>query len=366
MLDRREILLRHANLSGHGLEIGPLDKPLVGDVPGSIEYADHLAFDDVVAKYRHDPLVDTARIPRNRYVIGASALSPGLAGARFDYIVASHVVEHVPDLIGWLDDVYDCLTEAGILALAIPDKRFTFDRLRRCTSLSDAVDAHFSAQVAPSFGQVFDHVAYVRPVDLGAAWDGAGAVAAEAPEGHGLEAALRHCQSMHRAGRYFDVHCQVFTPDSFARLFSGLRVLGLIRLQVVDFVETPCGEHEFYVVLRRGDAGPNALPLSTMSDLPVPAGDHAALALQQALAALETEHAELRAALDAREAAVSELEAALAESERARAALADSLTIAERERAARADELAALRRSTSWRLTGPLRRPRRWLARLSG
>lgn len=277
--------------------------------------------------------------------------------------------------------MHDCLAEGGILSLALPDKRRTFDRLRRCTALSDLVDAHFSGATAPSYRQVFDHVAYVRPEGA----DGP-------PEGHGLAAALRHCVSIRRKGRYFDVHCLVVTPEACARLLAGLAELGLLRLRVVDFVATPHGAHEFYVVLRRGAAGPGALPATARPDLPVPAGDHAALALEERVAVLVARDAALRGALAERDTTERELRAALAahrddiaglrravaeqrdaaaardralaDAEGSRAALADALAATEKARDRLAAELEALRRSTSWRLTAPLRRVagrlRRW------
>jgi predicted SAM-dependent methyltransferase len=56
-----------------------------------------------------------------------------------DYAVASHVVEHVPDLIDWLTEIASVLRSTGELRLIVPDKRFLFDIFRRETSLADVL-----------------------------------------------------------------------------------------------------------------------------------------------------------------------------------------------------------------------------------
>ncbi|WP_044156709.1 class I SAM-dependent methyltransferase, partial [Escherichia coli] len=67
----------------------------------------------------------------------------------FDLIVASHVIEHVPDLIGWLKDAISVLKVGGTLALVVPDKRFTFDILRPLATYREVAAAHKEARHRP-------------------------------------------------------------------------------------------------------------------------------------------------------------------------------------------------------------------------
>ena len=57
----------------------------------------------------------------------ATAVSTVAPGERFAYIIASHVIEHLPDPIRFLRDCEALLEPGGVLSLAIPDKRVCFD-----------------------------------------------------------------------------------------------------------------------------------------------------------------------------------------------------------------------------------------------
>jgi SAM-dependent methyltransferase len=135
-MDRFDRLRQHIDVAnGRGLEIGPLASPVVPRTLGDVYYVDHLATDDLVAKYTGDPKVDERSIVSTDFVWGSNTLAEAVGDlAPFDYVVASHVLEHVPDLVGWLDEVAAVLRPGGRLSLAMPDRRYTFD-VRRGTPM---------------------------------------------------------------------------------------------------------------------------------------------------------------------------------------------------------------------------------------
>ena len=57
-----------------------------------------------------------------------------------DFIIASHVLEHLPSPLQALKSWYEALRRGGTLLLKVPDKRFTFDRKRRRTSLQHLIE----------------------------------------------------------------------------------------------------------------------------------------------------------------------------------------------------------------------------------
>jgi SAM-dependent methyltransferase len=59
-----------------------------------------------------------------------------------DFIVANHFLEHTGDPIGTIATHLDKLRPGGILFYAVPDKRFTFDFRRETTSLEHMVRDH--------------------------------------------------------------------------------------------------------------------------------------------------------------------------------------------------------------------------------
>ena len=55
------------------------------------------------------------------YVWGDRTLVEAVGqGVYFDYLVASHVVEHVPDMIGWFGEIPAVLKAGGVLSLVFP------------------------------------------------------------------------------------------------------------------------------------------------------------------------------------------------------------------------------------------------------
>jgi len=56
-----------------------------------------------------------------------------------DYVASSHLFEHVPNPILTLLEWYRVLRRGGIIYMVIPDRRFTFDHLRKRTTLSHLV-----------------------------------------------------------------------------------------------------------------------------------------------------------------------------------------------------------------------------------
>lgn len=318
-MDRREKLttgldLRHSA----GIEIGPLDRPIVRKEEGDILYVDHVDTASLKAKYRNDPSVDTARIPDVDAVWGEQTLQEAIGTQRkVDYVVASHVIEHVPDLLTWLEELHAVLKPGGEVRLAIPDRRFTFDHLRRETSLAEVIGAWLVRARRPQAIAILDHCLNAVRVNRVEAWD-APVNPAALEKFHTVADGIKLAQDSLENGNYHDVHCWVFTPRSFVALFTQAALAGLIRFACCGFHDTERHHDEFFVRLR-------------VCDDPTEASEswrrmaHGAVSLE----------------------APAEQQAALRREHQDR----DS---AERDRLRR--ELDDVLASTSWRLTAPLRR----------
>jgi hypothetical protein len=129
---------------------------------------------------------------------------------------------------------------------------------RRTTEISELVDAYLRRLSRPSFKQAYDFISneITEMVDPAAVWAGkanfAGVVRSDVPDPDA--AALQLCRTMESSDQYVDVHCSVFTPESFLNLHEKLARLGLIEFEVAHFVPTRCNQLEFHVSLRRTDA----------------------------------------------------------------------------------------------------------------
>src|SRR5262249_30299231 len=118
--------------NGKGAEIGPLNLPVTSKRKCNVLYVDHLDTDGLRKKYQTDPTVKGI-VEIDRPLVNGSLKETLIADAPLDYIVASQVFEHVPNLLQWLQEGAAVLRTGGLLAISLPDRRMTFDFLREET-----------------------------------------------------------------------------------------------------------------------------------------------------------------------------------------------------------------------------------------
>ena len=252
-MDRTTLLRSTIPLHGRGLEIGPSYNPLVPKADGyHVEIVDYTNAEGLRAKYHGNPHVDVGRIEPVDHVAGSSGLAAavGQPGA-FDYIVASHVIEHTPDMLGFLRDCETLLAPGGVLLLAVPDKRHCFDIFQPLTSTGGVLQAHLDRRTRPTPGAVFDDVAYNAVRDGAIGWD---------PSGRGtltffasLEAARFAYEAARGSPEYRDVHVWRFVPSSFRLIAADLHAIGALRLHEAWFHGSV--GNEFYVTLSANGSG---------------------------------------------------------------------------------------------------------------
>lgn len=253
---RQAKILASIDRSMRVLELGPLTGPIAPKANGWFtSVVDHTDREGLVDKYRSDPNVDTSRIEDVDFVWSRGPLTdaiPQELHGTFDAVIASHVLEHIPDPIGLLQSVARILRPAGVVSLVIPDKRFCFDFFKPLSAVGELLEAHARRAERHSRKARFDYEAYSISADGEFAFS---------------RRPIRHISffvSLHDAkrafdthasgadGPYADIHAWHFTPSSFE-----LAVLELSELELIDFsVERsfPPEGCEFYVTLRNGRA----------------------------------------------------------------------------------------------------------------
>ena len=119
-LDRVDKALSLLSKKGLGLEIGPSHNPVAPKRKGfNVHIVDHLDANGLRQKYEeHD--VNAKNIEEVDFVWDGRPL-PELIGqtACYDWIIASHVIEHVPDFVGFLQQCQDLIKEGGYISLII-------------------------------------------------------------------------------------------------------------------------------------------------------------------------------------------------------------------------------------------------------
>jgi hypothetical protein len=251
---RTELLLGPINKSALIVEVGASFSPIAPKNEGwNSKTIDVGTRSELIDKYRGHPGVDVDRIEEVDFVWRDGPLSgavPSEIHGTFDAFIASHVIEHSPDLLGFLDSATTLLATNGIILLAVPDKRFCFDYFRPLAMTGDVLASHRSRPTRHTKQTIFNNNAYVVSANGICAW-GQHSIENLAFY-YSLETAYSSFLTCgeDNASPYIDMHAWQFTPASFELLF-----LELARLKVTDWRIDWIGRAsgcEFHAWLRRG------------------------------------------------------------------------------------------------------------------
>lgn len=345
-VERREKLVGGIDLSSAVCaEIGALCNPVLTKADANVVYIDYADAEALRKHYSGNPSVDPDRIVETDAIWGDQTLSAALKKP-VNFIVASHVVEHVPDLVSWLNELHSALTEGGQVRLAIPDRRFTFDFLRRETELSDVLAAYLTSPRVPQPVAILDYFLNATEVDAAAAWRGE-VTAGNLGRSDTFDAAMAKARESFESGVYHDAHCWVFTPQSFAVLIGQLSAHGLVNFACENFYDTEWNNIEFFVAMRVSDD----------RDQNVRSWDLMANAARDFIPKTNEPEA-FEPWLERKELFAADMQKALREERQRSVVLNAELQEAQAALARLRAEVDFLRRSTSWKLTKPLR----WLS----
>ena len=224
---RRKLLFEYCrdlkNMSG--IEIGPLCYPTLHKNESNILYLDLHSKAEIMQSLGRDYPADLVDVD---IVTGGSPLINVLAGNTYDYFIANHVIEHIPDLIAWLEDIHSLLRPGGFIYLAIPDRKFTFDFYRPETSCGHLIVDYEDGEDVDSAEHQLDALIYHASMPE-ISWDNI------------------------NAGRYdFIHHHHVFNSNDFVdRIIRPLVRLKYLKFSLMCHETAPELYNEFVVILRR-------------------------------------------------------------------------------------------------------------------
>jgi SAM-dependent methyltransferase len=251
-MSRADILLAPVATDSRVIEIGPSHSPLAPKGAGwNTAVLDHLSREGLVAKYQAHPGVDVDLIEEVDFVWSGGSMRdavPKEQWGTFDAFIASHVIEHTPDFIAFLQSAEALLNRDGLVVLAIPDKRYCFDFFQPVTTTGQVLAAHAQRRSRHSPRLGFDYHAYTVAAGENIAWgqhplNGLRFV-------HHLTEARDIFQTIESRPDYVDLHAWRFTPSSFELLLLELAWLGILDWRAERI--TPSGGCEFYAWLQFG------------------------------------------------------------------------------------------------------------------
>lgn len=129
-------------LRGNGIELGALNTPLDISEVGSIrrlQYVDRYYKDELLELFPELLAVQDQIVETDVTCDIIDGLS-SFGDASLDFIIACHLVEHVPDPIFFLKEIWRVLSIGGRCYLAVPDKDFlAYDAKRSLTTIEHLV-----------------------------------------------------------------------------------------------------------------------------------------------------------------------------------------------------------------------------------
>lgn len=217
---RRRLANRY--ISGSGLEIGALHRPLKTPVSAHVRYVDRMDTPSLRSHYRElagEKLVEVDVIDNGE------ELSTQAEGS-VDFIIANHFIEHTEDPLGTLENHLRVLRPGGVLYLAVPDRRRTFDVDRSPTPLSHLVDDH---RLGPNRSRRVHQEEWARLVE-------------KVPP----EQVEDRVQALEETD--YSIHFHVWAPEEFTELLRFAREQQGLPFQIEKLQPN---HHEFIAILRR-------------------------------------------------------------------------------------------------------------------
>jgi len=116
-------------IRGQGIEIGALHMPLEVSRAAKVKYVDRLSVPDLRKQY---PELNDKNLVDVDIIADGERLET-IPNATQDFVIANHFVEHCQNPIAALLNMFRVLKPGGVLYLALPDKRCSFDADRPVT-----------------------------------------------------------------------------------------------------------------------------------------------------------------------------------------------------------------------------------------
>ncbi len=247
-MQKREAIKEMLRPPKKGIEIGASIRPVVPKREGfDVVVVDYTTEDVLKDKFKDNP--GTALIEAVDVIWSGEPLEtlPGLSAGRYDYIVAAHLFEHLPNPLLFFEGCSKLLNKEGMVHLFIPDKRRCFDFTKQHLDVARVLQRYYNKCQKHDFETIFrahnEHVICNDRCDWGVLPINNIQFAGDALKA--LNIALEASKSQ----EYIDVHSNFVTPASFQLLLVELNYLGLTNLMVHgDIISDGC---EFYVCLGR-------------------------------------------------------------------------------------------------------------------
>lgn len=238
------------------IEFGPLTRPLFKKSENKeIYYADIRSTEEIKSLYKNNDYltktgikVDVDSIVSIDYKIEES-YAKTFKNEKFQVAYLSHVIEHMPNIIDFFQDISKVLTKDGRLVIIYPDKRYCFDHYRNSVSFRDAFATFKNGTTENarlSFDFSYNVVHENNPIFF---WDTVNKT--NIISNNTLEDAEKYYYGTLKSEDLEDVHYWPFSDFSFLKFFYEFMRSGLTDFEIEEFYPTQQNTQEFMIILKK-------------------------------------------------------------------------------------------------------------------
>lgn len=242
------------------LELGPLNRCLLDRKKFKNYYfADIRSTEEIKELYEGNEYlektglsVDLQTIIDIDFVIKKSYKDTFKGVEKFDYIIVSHVLEHIPNLLYFFEDIQNILKSNGEIIILYPDRRFCFDSQRTDSSFSDVYDVYVNSgkNVARRVLDFFTNV--VSENNPRKFWDTKYKVSSNKTD-RDYKKNLKIYKEVSTGENQGDVHYWPFSDYAFIKFLFDANKYGFLPFGVKYFIPTQINTQEFLVILKYND-----------------------------------------------------------------------------------------------------------------
>jgi hypothetical protein len=256
LIDRSEVMLQGVARNARCLEIAPFHRPVIKKDAFKVDYTDYATTEELRRKAPVHEGISPDSVCTVDYI-----WTPGKPlreciphNVTYDFALASHVMEHVPNVLGWVQQILDVLDTGATLQLALPDYRGCFDVFRRTTTFAEMLQCWTIEASTPTVSQIYDFLSnnVAMPADLATNTSqfpfGEAPSMANFTRNYPDESAFHFAMMHFNEGTYMDTHCSVFSPESLVEAFSTAARLGILNIEIS---QPELGWREFFVKLKK-------------------------------------------------------------------------------------------------------------------
>jgi len=216
-------------LFGRGLELGP------GQIQFPTPNADSVILVDKLPSKEHVELFP--ELGSDVYIVEPDILldfdADGLKvleESSFDFVIASHLLEHLAQPFKMLDEIWRVLKPNGVAVIFLPDRRRTFDRKRICQSFEHFYDEYQNSSYEVNVDDLRDYLLKV--------------------ENYSLVKLDNDLVKFHLAR---SIHVHAWTDKEFIRIFSQMQRFSKYNFEIIQAVDSSRNKNfeEFGFVVRK-------------------------------------------------------------------------------------------------------------------